>query len=216
MKLALLAGVVLFLIPAVVLAQVGGAICFFADPAGSDCTLSDTTPGTLTIHVVHTGTPGATAVQFSAPKPACMVGATWLDDTWVFPVTIGDSQTAAVDFRFVLGNVTQLFLDLASVTDATEGKGMRVHGVTSGGRPVQWVHEGDRLRITLDAAPAAGERRQFVVRYDGIPASGFNIGPNNFDERTFFSVNWPNKARQWLPMRTAAAAADDHHAHRRR
>ncbi len=140
---------------------------------------------------------------------------------YTFKVTLRDdtdmiSGEATVDFRFVLGNVTQLFLDLASVTDATEGKGMRVHGVTSGGWPVQWVHEGDRLRITLDAAPAAGERRQFVVRYDGIPASGFNIGPNNFDERTFFSVNWPNKARQWLPMRTAAAAADDHHAHRRR
>ncbi len=140
---------------------------------------------------------------------------------YTFKVTLRDdtdmiSGEATVDFRFVLGSVTELFLDLASVTDATEEKGMRVHGVTSSGRPVQWVHEGDRLRITLDAAPAAGERRQFVVRYDGIPASGFNIGPNNFDERTFFSVNWPNKARQWLPMRTAAAAADDHHAHRRR
>ena len=124
---------------------------------------------------------------------------------YTFKVTLSDdtdmiSGETTVDFRFVLGSVTELFLDLASVTDTTEGKGMRVHGVISNGGPVQWVHQGARIRITLDVAPAVGERRQFTVRYDGIPASGFNIGPNNFGERTFFSVNWPNKARQWLPM----------------
>lgn len=36
--------------------------------------------------------------------------------------------------------------------------------------------------------------------YEGIPAAGLRIGPNNFGERTFFSTNWPNRARPWLPM----------------
>ena len=70
----------------------GGAVCLFTDPTGTDCNIVDNTPGLLTIYVVHKLTPGASAVQFAAPKPACMVSATWLTDTPVFPATIGDSQ----------------------------------------------------------------------------------------------------------------------------
>ena len=33
-----------------------------------------------------------------------------------------------------------------------------------------------------------------------MPAAGLLIGPNTHGERTFFSDNWPNKARQWLPV----------------
>ena len=88
---------------------------------------------------------------------------------YAFAVTLRDdtdmiAAEATADIRFVLANVTELFLDLASVTDSTDGKGMRVLGVTSSGGPVEWAHEGDRLRITMDAAPAVGERRQFTVR----------------------------------------------------
>ena len=43
-------------------------------------------------------------------------------------------------------------------------------------------------------------RRPCTVRYRGIPASGLRIGKNKHGERTFFSLNWPNLARQWLPM----------------
>ncbi|MEJ2720563.1 MAG: hypothetical protein P8181_05410, partial [bacterium] len=41
--------------------------------------------------VVHTATPGAIACQFSAPLPECFVGS-YVSDTSVFPVTIGNSQ----------------------------------------------------------------------------------------------------------------------------
>jgi aminopeptidase N len=37
------------------------------------------------------------------------------------------------------------------------------------------------------------------VLYGGVPASGLVIGPNLHGDRTFFSDNWPNRARQWLP-----------------
>ncbi|MEJ2721943.1 MAG: hypothetical protein P8181_12520 [bacterium] len=37
------------------------------------------------------GTSGAQASEFSAPVPSCFTG-TWLSDTVVFPVTIGNSQ----------------------------------------------------------------------------------------------------------------------------
>jgi aminopeptidase N len=65
---------------------------------------------------------------------------------------------------------------------------------------LHWDHEADRLSITLDEPPARQELIHFTVRYGGVPADGLKIGPNRYGERTFFSVNWPNKARQWLPM----------------
>jgi aminopeptidase N len=120
-------------------------------------------------------------------------------------LTLGDdtdriAAEADVFIRFRLEGVTELALDLASTTDAREGKGMEVSEVTSEGDPVPWVHEADRLRITLADAAEPGELRRFTVRYQGIPAEGLKIGPNRYGERTFFSVNWPNRARHWLPM----------------
>ncbi|MEE9270167.1 MAG: hypothetical protein V3V49_07890 [Candidatus Krumholzibacteria bacterium] len=92
MKQTLLCALILVLLPQLAAAQLG-TVCLFSDQNGSDCSLSDTAPGLLTVYVIHTFVPGATAVQFSAPKPSCMVGATWISDTWPFPVTIGDSQS---------------------------------------------------------------------------------------------------------------------------
>lgn len=123
---------------------------------------------------------------------------------YVFRVTLRDDTDriageAEVSVRFRQAGVTGLALDLASAA-GREGRGMTVSEVTSDGGPVQWVHEGDRLRFTLAEAPEAGTLRRFTIRYGGIPADGLKIGPNGYGERTFFSVNWPDKARQWLPM----------------
>ena len=38
------------------------------------------------------------------------------------------------------------------------------------------------------------------MTYGGIPANGLRLIPNIHGERTMFSENWPNRARQWLPM----------------
>lgn len=70
----------------------GGVVCLYADPDGNTCSLSDTAPGVLPVYAIHVPTAGVTAVQFAAPRPACMVGATWLGDTAVYPVTLGSSQ----------------------------------------------------------------------------------------------------------------------------
>jgi hypothetical protein len=68
-----------------------GTIGIFKDPGGLNCEL--TTPaGLIPYYVVHVSTSGATACQYSAPKPACFA-AMWLSDTSMFPVTIGNSQT---------------------------------------------------------------------------------------------------------------------------
>jgi len=124
---------------------------------------------------------------------------------YAFHITLQDDTDrvvgeAEVSIRFLLQGVREVALDLASITPATEGKGMTVSDVASDTGHVEWVHDTDRLRIALAESPEKGDLVRFTVRYAGIPASGLNIGPNRYGERTFFSVNWPNKARQWLPM----------------
>lgn len=120
---------------------------------------------------------------------------------YIFRVALSDKSgevagEATVDLRFMSEGVTQFALDLTSVKD---GKGMKVSEVTSAGAPVKFAHAGDRLTVTLPAAPKAGERRQFTVKYRGVAGSGLHIAKNKFGDRTFFSWNWPTLARQWLP-----------------
>lgn len=121
---------------------------------------------------------------------------------YIFRLTLSDDTDeiigeATVDLRFVKDGVAQVALDLAS---ATNGKGMTVSEVTSNSDALRFTHDSDRLLITLPSPPKTGERRQFTVKYRGIAASGLWIGKNKYKERVFFSRNWPNLARQWLPM----------------
>jgi aminopeptidase N len=121
---------------------------------------------------------------------------------YVFRLTLSDDSDeiagdATVELRFTRDGVSEFALDLASAHDR---KGMTVSDVTASGVKVQFAHRDDRLVITLPSAPKPGELRQFRVRYRGVPADGLRIGTNKFGERTFFSQNWPNLARQWLPI----------------
>jgi aminopeptidase N len=121
---------------------------------------------------------------------------------YIFRVTLSDESNevageTTADLRFVSDGVTQVVLDLTSVKD---GKGMTVSEVTSAGAPLKFAHVADRLTIALPTHPKAGERRQFTVKYRGVPGSGLHISKNKFGDRTFFSWNWPTLARQWLPV----------------
>jgi aminopeptidase N len=93
--------------------------------------------------------------------------------------------------------VSEVFLDL---TSATGGKGMNVAAVTVDGAPVQFTHQADRVRVPLPKPATAGQEIAVGVTYRGIPAQGLRIINNIHGERTAFSENWPNRARQWLPM----------------
>jgi aminopeptidase N len=121
---------------------------------------------------------------------------------YAFQLALNDSTdeiegTASVDVRFVAANVRSFWLDLASVTG---GKGMTVSAVTQAGVPLKYEHATDRLRITMADAPGVNTQHTFVVRYRGVPQSGLWIGKNKFGERVFMGLNWPDRARQWLPM----------------
>jgi len=119
-----------------------------------------------------------------------------------FALTLTDSNSeirgeATVTIRFTKAGLGEFFLDLASSAD---GKGMTVTGVTEDGSTLRFTHAANRLRITLPSVTTAGSARRFTIAYHGVPAGGLTIGVNRFKERCFFSWNWPDKAREWLPM----------------
>jgi aminopeptidase N len=93
--------------------------------------------------------------------------------------------------------IDAVWLDLASTSGA---KGMTVTAASIAGRPVAFEHARDRLRVPLPSRSRAGDEIQIVVEYGGVPAGGLRLIPNIHGERTVFSENWPNRARQWLPM----------------
>ena len=122
---------------------------------------------------------------------------------YVFALTLSDSSDsitgeAQVTIRFVKDGVKTFFLDLAS---ASNGKGMTVDAVLADDKPISYTHTTtNHLNISLPQPSKAGEWHRFTIRYRGVPADGLRIGVNKYNERCFFSWNWPDKAREWLPM----------------
>ncbi len=121
-----------------------------------------------------------------------------------FKLTLRDDTDAidgeaAVTFRVVKDGVASLTLDLVQPNEASKDRGMTVSAVSERGQAATFEHLNDRLVLRLEPSGRAGETRTFVIRYRGIPRTGLLIAPNKHGERTFFSDNWPIKAREWLP-----------------
>jgi aminopeptidase N len=91
---------------------------------------------------------------------------------------------------------THFSLDLVQVKN--NGKGMKVENVK--GRNVnEFKQTNDRVVIQLKNAATAKSTDTFEIVYSGIPADGLIISKNKFGDRTFFSDNWPDRARNWIP-----------------
>ena len=103
-----------------------------------------------------------------------------------------------VDLRFKEGGLRQMRLDLINATEALGRKGMTVTRVVSGGEELRFTHRDDQLLVYFEEGSDPGQHRQVTISYHGIPASGLQIGANKYGDRTFFSDNWPNRARHWL------------------
>jgi aminopeptidase N len=120
---------------------------------------------------------------------------------YVFRVELRDANDeiageTTISVRFKQDGIASFWLDLAT---PAAGKGMTVSAVTANNTPVQFTHRDDRLTLTVSPAAKAGELRAFTVQYRGIPNKGLLFPKNKFGDRTFFSVNWPDLAHQWLP-----------------
>jgi aminopeptidase N len=111
---------------------------------------------------------------------------------YVFRISLRDDSNeitgnATADLLFTRDGVTDAQLDLAATMTVTAAS-------------TEYTRVGDRVVFRLSPPPKAGERRKFTIEYRGVPAKGLVIGPNKHGERCFFSVNWPDLARQWLPL----------------
>lgn len=125
-------------------------------------------------------------------------------DAWhyVFRLELSDTSpeitaTATVDVRFTRAGTGGVVLDLASPAD---GKGMTVTGATVEGRPIVYRHEHNRLTLTAPGPVAVDDHVRFTIAYHGVPANGLRLIQNKYGEWSAFSENWPNRAREWLPM----------------
>ncbi len=124
-------------------------------------------------------------------------------ERYVFDLTLNDANdslaaSATIVAKFLADGITTLRLDLINSGYDSAGRGMTVSQVTSGGRALGFTHADDVLLITVPSS-RAGQKQAITVTYGGVPATGLIIGPNKHGDRTFFSDNWPNKARHWLP-----------------
>lgn len=123
---------------------------------------------------------------------------------YAFRLELTDSSDALIgemtmDLRFVSPDVRAVRLDLVKRSAALDGKGMTVSAVLLDGTAVPFTHENHELRIPLPTVPAAQQRARLTVRYAGTPFTGLQVGKNRHGDRTFFSDNWPDKGRHWLP-----------------
>lgn len=121
-----------------------------------------------------------------------------------FEITLSDatdeiSATATVQAKFLREGNEHLRLDLINQAAEHDGRGMEVHAVTHNGEALSFEHSRDVLMIDLPFSPGANEALEIRMEYSGVPATGLIIKDNKHGDRTFFSDNWPNKARNWLP-----------------
>ena len=111
-----------------------GSVGVFGDNLGMNCNLLDVAPaGLKQYYVVHVNTTGATASQYRAKLPTCFTGVTYLSDTNMFGVTVGNSQTG-VAVAYGMCKVGNVHLQTISVF---------AMGLT--GPCCRWIVDGDPI-----------------------------------------------------------------------
>ena len=121
-----------------------------------------------------------------------------------FEVSLFDSTNeiigrSSISIQFKKGNIKQFRLDLINQTAERKGKGMMVQSITSNNQILKYAHSNDSLVIQLAKPSTVDTVITFDIQYKGIPEEGLRTIANKYGDRTFFSENWPNKTRHWLP-----------------
>ena len=121
-----------------------------------------------------------------------------------FELTLSDetdeiSGIATVQAKFLRKDIRQLRLDLVNRSSERDGRGMVVQSVAHDNLPLTFDHSSDILLIDLSDPSDTNDVMDFKIEYSGVPVTGLLIKDNKHGERTFFSDNWPDKARNWLP-----------------
>lgn len=122
---------------------------------------------------------------------------------YTFEVEISDfnnqiSGTTDLFFKVKQAKIDSIILDL--IKSESNGEGMRVFEVHLNDRPLNYRQENEHLIILLDKPLDKDYTGTLHITYQGIPKDGLIISENEYGERTFFGDNWPNRARNWLPV----------------
>lgn len=120
-----------------------------------------------------------------------------------FEISLSDDSdhivvAATIEARILDPKTRKLTLDLVNASAPEADSGMTVSSVATDGEALAYSHRNDRLTIDLPRAAAKNGRITLRTEYSGQASTGFIIGDNKHGERSFFSDNWPNKARHWL------------------
>ena len=109
------------------------------------------------------------------------------------------SGTASITILFKKADIKQFRLDFMNKTAERKGKGMEIEVISLDSTIVRYTHNNDEIFVQLPTPSSSGSTMVFVIRFHGIPAGGLRIGQTKYGDRSFFSENWPNKTRHWLP-----------------
>lgn len=107
--------------------------------------------------------------------------------------------TASIAILFKKNDISGFRLDLINKTAERKNKGMEIEAVMLNGKALSYTHKNDELFIQLSKPAVSGSEMTFVIRYHGVAANGLRIGPTKYGDRSFFTKNWPNRTRHWLP-----------------
>ncbi len=149
------------------------SVCLLVPAAG----LADRYPKNFNIDILH--------YQFKL----------WLSDK---TDSLRAEATLIVIFKKAGPQVMRLDL-INSFAGDPQGKGMTVTGVTNEGKSLSFSHASNALLINTPDL-VAGQQLSITISYRGLAAAGLAIRKTRNNDRSFFSDNWPDLGRHWLPL----------------
>ncbi|MFH6769388.1 M1 family metallopeptidase [Gaetbulibacter aquiaggeris] len=94
-------------------------------------------------------------------------------------------------------SVTSFDLDL--VEQQSNNIGMKVDAILENNLPIIFKHNSNQLLLNIPESKT-NDIRIYTIKYHGIPTDGLIISKNKYGDRTFFGDNWPDRAKNWLPV----------------
>jgi aminopeptidase N len=93
--------------------------------------------------------------------------------------------------------VSEFSLDL--VEKQPDNTGMGVSSIVEENNQIDYTQGNNKLHLNIDLTKSE-EIRTYTITYHGIPQDGLIISKNKYGDRTFFGDNWPDRAKNWLPV----------------